>query len=78
MSDVQAQDTPTVVDQVVATMADVGEVVAAVAGPSAPFAAEVTAATLLLRAVNEIKKVGRGLSPEMESVLADAQKFLGL
>lgn len=66
------------VEEVIATMADVGEVVAAVAGTTAPFAAEITAATLLLRAVNEIKKVGRGLSPEMESVLADAQKFLGL
>lgn len=78
MSDEQTQATPGVVEQVIATMADVGEVVAAVAGPTAPFTAEVTAATILLRAVNEIKKVGRGLSPEMESVLADAQKFLGL
>lgn len=78
MSDEQTQEAPSVADEVVATMADVGEFVAAVAGPTAPFAAEVTAATLLLRAVNEIKKVGRGLSPEMESVLADAQKYLGL
>lgn len=77
MSDEQTQ-APSVLDEVVTTMADVGEVVSAVAGPTAPFAVEVTAATLLLRAVNEIEKVGRGLSPEMESVLADAQKYLGL
>lgn len=77
MSDEQTQ-APSMLDEVVTTMADVGEVVAAVAGPTAPFAVEVTAAMILLRAVNEIKKVGRGLSPEMESVLADAQKYLGL
>ncbi|MDN7700028.1 hypothetical protein QZM15_16280 [Burkholderia sp. AU44665] len=78
MSDEQTQEAPDVVGQVITTMADVGEVVAAIAGPNAAFTAEITAATLLLRAVNEIKKVGRGLSPEMESVLADAQKYLGL
>lgn len=75
MSDEQTQ--PSFVEQAVVTMADVGGAIAAPADPTATFAAVVSATSLLIRAVNEIKRVGRGLSPEMESVLADAEKFLG-